>query len=396
MHFILLIVVIILLIIILSKSNSKHSYDELKKSIDRLNDRITALNNQITIFQKEKEVPAEKLPVIAKKETIIPPVIIEKPEIKKVEIAIEPLKEEVIGEVVADKRIEPAQVNIQPEKMKTAEHEPIQQIRETLVEKWLRNNPDIEKFIGENLINKIGIAVLILGIAFFVKYAIDKEWINEIGRICIGLFCGLVLIGLSYRLRKNYRSFSSVLVGGGLTVFYFTIAFAFHQYSLLSQTAAFIIMVIITAFAVILSILYDRIELGILATIGGFITPFLVSKGEGNYIILFTYIAILNAGLIVLAFYKRWQPLHFIAFVFTAIIYGGWIVGNSSKPGFSYAGTFLFGSLFYAMFLAMNIMMNLQKSVRLIAIDVALLLAVNLGYYSSGNILIAALAFWYI
>jgi uncharacterized membrane protein len=78
-----------------------------------------------------------------------------------------------------------------------------------------------------------------------------------------------------------------VLVGGGLTVFYFTIAFAFHQYSLLSQPAAFIIMVIITGFAVTLSILYDRIELGVLATIGGFITPFLVSKGEGNYTLFY-------------------------------------------------------------------------------------------------------------
>ena len=388
MHFVLMIVIIILLIIILSKTNSKAAYDELKKSIDNLNDRITALSHNISSLQKEKDTATEKLHVIEKKETIIPPVIIEKPVIGTADITAEPLKDEAINKVIVDERAEPTQVNIQPEKMEAAEHEPIQQIRETWFEKWLRNNPDIEKFIGENLINKIGIAILILGIAFFVKYAIDKEWINEIGRICIGLFCGLILIGLSYRLRKNYRSFSSVLVGGGLTVFYFTIAFAFHQYSLLSQTAAFIIMVVITAFAVILSILYDRIELGILATIGGFITPFLVSKGEGNYIVLFTYIAILNAGLIVLAFYKRWQALHFIAFVFTAIIYGGWIVSNSSRPGFSYAGTFLFGSLFYAMFLAMNILINLQKSVKLIALDVALLIAVNLGYYSSGLFLL--------
>ena len=83
--------------------------------------------------------------------------------------------------------------------------------------KWLLENPDIEKFIGENLINKIGIAVLVLGIAFFVKYAIDQEWINKIGRVGIGLFCGISLIWLANRLRKNYHAFSSVLVGGGLT-----------------------------------------------------------------------------------------------------------------------------------------------------------------------------------
>jgi uncharacterized membrane protein len=388
MHFILLIVIIVLLIILLAKSNSRQYYTDLKNSINHLDDKIKSLGNQIADLQKEKESIKKEFPGAEQKQIIIPPVIIEKPGIKTVDVAGEILEKETVSAIINEKLQVLNEDDAAPENRILPHDKPLQQIRETWFQKWLRNNPDIEKFIGENLINKIGIAVLILGIAFFVKYAIDQDWINEVGRICIGLFCGLVLIGLSYMLRKSYRSFSSVLVGGGLTVFYFTIAFAFHQYNLISQTAAFIIMVVITAFAVILSILYDRIELGILATIGGFITPFLVSKGEGNYIVLFTYIAILNAGLIVLAFYKRWQPLHFIAFVFTAIIYGGWIINNTSKSNFPYAGTFLFGSLFYVMFLAMNIMLHLQKSVRLIALDVALLIAVNLGYYSSGIFLL--------
>ncbi|HEX5154715.1 MAG TPA: DUF2339 domain-containing protein [Parafilimonas sp.] len=338
-------------------------------------------------MKREKEVSTEIFAGIEKKEIIAPPVVVEKPTVEKTQVAEESVRPAPVDKPVDEKISEPANVNIAPPGTAKPQY-PAHEVRESWFEKWLRNNPDIEKFIGENLINKIGIAVLILGIAFFVKYAIDKEWINEVGRISIGLFCGIVLIFLSYRLRKNYRSFSSVLVGGGLTVFYFTIAFAFHQYNLLSQSAAFIIMVIITAFAVALSILYDRIELAILATIGGFITPFLVSRGEGNYMVLFTYLTILNAGLIVLAFYKRWQALPFIAFVFTAIIYGGWIFNNSLKADFPYAGTFLFGSLFYAMFLAMNIMSYLQKSTKFAAADVALLIAVNLGYYASGLFLL--------
>jgi len=215
-----------------------------------------------------------------------------------------------------------------------------------MVCKWLHDNPDIEKFIGENLVNKIGIAVLVLGIAFFVKYAIDQEWINKVGRVCIGLFCGIILTGLAHRLRKNYHSFSSVLIGGGLTVFYFTIAFAFHQYQLISQSAAFGSMVIITVFAVLLSVLYNRIELGMLATIGGFITPFLVSTGEGNYVVLFTYLCILNAGLIILAYYKRWRILNFIAFVFTWIIYLLWIFTQRGGVIFPYRGAFIFAAVF--------------------------------------------------
>ena len=383
MHFLLLLVIIVLLIILLSRTSSKNNYADLKNSIDRLNHKITNLAVHIEALKKEKEVSKEISPSVEKNEIITSPVIIEKPTTEKMPVVEELVKPEPFDKPIDEKITEPVSVNIEPPKITKPQYT-VHEIHESWFEKWLRNNPDIEKFIGENLINKIGIAVLILGIAFFVKYAIDKEWINEVGRICIGLFCGIVLLFLSYRLRKNYRSFSSVLVGGGLTVFYFTIAFAFHQYSLLSQAGAFIIMVIITAFAVTLSILYDRIELGVLATIGGFITPFLVGTGEGNYIVLFTYLSILNAGLIVLAFYKRWQVLPFIAFIFTAIIYGGWIFSNNSKAHFSYVGTFLFGSLFYAMFLAMNIVSYLQKSTKFIAADVALLIAVNLGYYASG------------
>lgn len=254
--------------------------------------------------------------------------------------------------------------------------------------KWLLENPDIEKFIGENLINKIGIAVLVLGIAFFVKYAIDQEWINKIGRVGIGIFCGIILIWLANRLRKNYHAFSSVLVGGGLTVFYFTIAFAFHQYQLISQSVAFGIMVVITIFAVTLSILYDRIELGILATVGGFITPFLVSHGDGNWLALFSYLSILNAGLIVLAYYKRWRIINFIAFFFTQIIYIAWIIARIGLPGFNYQGIFIFGLIFYLMFLVMNIIHHVVRASKLLAFDFIILLTANLCFFGAGIYLI--------
>ncbi|MES1159235.1 MAG: DUF2339 domain-containing protein, partial [Bacteroidota bacterium] len=163
---------------------------------------------------------------------------------------------------------------------------------------FFERHPDLEKFIGENLVSKIGIAVLVLAIGFFVKYAIDNDWIGPIGRVGIGLLCGAILVGLAHLLRNNYKAFSSVLVGGGLAVFYFTIALAFHEYHLFGQALSFIIMLVITVFAVALSLLYDRQELAIIALAGGFITPFLVSNGSGNYKILFSYLLILNTGLL--------------------------------------------------------------------------------------------------
>jgi len=266
-------------------------------------------------------------------------------------------------------------------------------VAENWWEKWLRNNPDLEKFIGENLINKIGISVLVLGIAFFVKYAIDQNWIKEAGRVGIGIGCGIVLIALAHYLRNSYRSFSSVLAGGGIAVFYFTIAFAFHEYQLFSQTAAFVIMIIITVFAVTLSLLYNKLELAVIAAIGGFITPFLVSTGSGNYIILFTYLLILNIGMLALSWFKKWQTVHVIALFFTLCIYGGWLVQNTIlSVGFLfYKNAFLFATAFYILFLCMSMIYNIRTKQAFKAFDFSLLMLITFSYYTAG---MTNLHFW--
>ena len=259
-------------------------------------------------------------------------------------------------------------------------------------DQWLQKNPDMEKFIGENLINKIGIAVLVLGIAFFVKYAIDKDWINEVGRVVIGLVSGGILVAIAHRLRNSYRSFSSVLVGGGIAIFYFTIAFAFHEYKLFDQTSAFVIMVVITAFAVSLSILYDRIELAMIATIGGFITPFLVSTGQNNYQALFTYMAILSTGLLVLAYFKRWQLIYFTAFLFTIFIYGAWLFDQVyNNNGIPYRDALFFATIFYFLYVAMHIVNNIRTRRKFSGFDFTSLLMINFAYYAAG---IIALEYW--
>jgi len=259
----------------------------------------------------------------------------------------------------------------------------------SLRERFLKNNPDLEKFIGENLINKIGIAILVLGIGYFVKFAIDKDWINEIGRVFIGILAGGLLIGVAHRLRKTLPAFSSVLVGGGLAVLYFTVAIAFHEYHIFSQTAAFLIMVVITGFSILLSVSYNRVELAVLAIIGGFTTPFMLSTGEGNYLVLFTYILILNGGMLVLAYLKDWKIINWIAYVFTVILYGGWLSTRvAGTPNPPYLGALVFGTLFYFIFFLMNIINNLKEKARFAPSDITILLSNTFFYYAAGMFLL--------
>jgi uncharacterized membrane protein len=250
------------------------------------------------------------------------------------------------------------------------------------VEKAAVQATDWEKFIGENLISKIGIAILVLAIGFFVKYAIDNDWIGPAGRVGVGLICGGILIGLAHRLRNQYKAFSSVLIGGGLVVLYFTIALAYHQYHLFGQTPAFILMLVITAFSVALSLLYNREELAIIALVGGFVTPFLVSNGSGDYQVLFTYLLILNTGLLVIAYYKAWRLLNGLAFGFTVVLFGSWLIRLPENTGQSvYYGGAAFGTAFYGLYFIANVARTIREKKKFIASDFLILLLNTCLYF---------------
>jgi uncharacterized membrane protein len=255
---------------------------------------------------------------------------------------------------------------------------------------FFERNPDLEKFIGENLANKIGIAILVLGIGFFVKYAIDQNWIGEIGRVFIGILCGGILLGVAHKLRKNFAAFSSVLVGGGIAILYFTIAIAYHEYQIFSQTMAFIIMVFITGFTILLSLGYNRVELAVLAILGGFGSPFFVASGEGNYVVLFTYLLILNVGMLVLAYYKKWRLVNIICYFFTILIYGSWLsVKFQADDPAMIRNALIFVTLFYLIFFAMNIINNLKERTQFEAMEILMLLSNTFLFYSAGMIILA-------
>ncbi|MBC8151952.1 MAG: DUF2339 domain-containing protein [Bacteroidetes bacterium] len=258
--------------------------------------------------------------------------------------------------------------------------------RPSIFRRFLTENPDLEKFIGENLINKVGIAILVAGIGYFVKFAIDQQWINEAGRVLVGILAGGLLLGLAHRTRRTFGAFSSVLVAGGLSVLYFTIAIAFSEYKLFSQTAAFGIMVVITGFAVLLAIAYNRVELAVMSLIGGFATPFMVSTGQSNYMVLFSYVLILDVGMLVLAYFKKWTLVHWVAYGFTVLLYGSWLALDllENRPDAPYTGGLLFATLFYGVFMAMNLVYNLKKQLTFSAAEITLLLSNTAFYYAAG------------
>jgi len=232
----------------------------------------------------------------------------------------------------------------------------------------------------ENLLSKIGIVTLVLGIAFFVKYAIDKDWINEVGRVAIGVLTGGVLIGIAHKLRKKYDVFSALMVGGGISVLYITITLAFREYHLFDQTLAFIILIAITIFSVILSLVYDRKELALFSLLGGYASPLMISTGEGNYVVLFSFLLILNSGMLVISMRKKWGIIGIVSFVCTQLFYWVWLMNNFE---IQYTGALTFGILFFVQFYLLALFDHFLSNRKISPFQVCVILANNLSLFAA-------------
>ena len=245
---------------------------------------------------------------------------------------------ETIEELVEEEQEEPAMAMEKEEK----------------IEEYATSETNFEKYIGENLFGKIGILIFIIGIGFFVKYAIDQNWINETARTLMGYAVGAGMLVLAERLHKRYHTFSSLLAGGAFGIYYLITAIAFHYYALFSHTIAFVILCVTTIFMSAVSVLYDRKELAVTALVGGFIAPFIISTDSSSIISLQIYITILNIGMFCLAMYKKWAILPMVSFAFTYIILWGTTALGSfsdSEAVTTYPTLFAFATLFYVIFL---------------------------------------------
>lgn len=231
------------------------------------------------------------------------------------------LPEAIHEKIQTEEAIIPQQVQPQEVYTQNVQHNPNEEIPPPVQKDWLSPLFD---FLKQNALTIIGIFTLVLGIGYFVKYAIDKNWIGETARAGIGLCTGTGIILIGHFLRKNYTTFASIITGGGIAVLYFTATIAFREYHLFSQNTAFVITTLITAISIILSYYYKSEVLIIFSLIGGFSAPLMISTGQSNYLFLFIYLSLLNAGMLAAAFLQHWKSVGWTAYIFTTLYLFSW------------------------------------------------------------------------
>jgi len=190
--------------------------------------------------------------------------------------------------------------------------------------------------LGQQWLLIAGVAMTVLGIGFFLKYAFDQNWVGPGGRITLGYLAAVAFFGVGdvFRRRSGAATFGLYLVGGGLATLYLTTYAAFEIYAILSQVSAFSLMVLVTILACLLALLYDTQWLAVLGLVGGFLTPVILSTGQNAQLVLMSYMVVLNGGILTIAVWKRWPILNTLGFICTWLLFTGWFVNYYTVAAF--------------------------------------------------------------
>ena len=235
---------------------------------------------------------------------------------------------------------------------------------------------ELESVIAGRWLNRVGIIAVGLGVTYFLKYAIDNDWIGPAGQVAIGLVLGAaILASVPWFTRRGYTYFGDGMTGLGAAVLYASVWAGGNYYHLYSTAMAFGAMVVVTAALVAIALGRNAEAAAVIALVGGFLSPILVSTGQNEEVPLFTYLGVLDAALLPIAYARRWSAIEWPAFALTQLYFWLWFGQRYTDPAF--LPTAAFAAIFFAIFLVLPAL-RAQTDGRILASQ-ALLVALNAG-----------------
>jgi uncharacterized membrane protein len=190
-----------------------------------------------------------------------------------------------------------------------------------------------EQILGGSWLARIGVLALVIGAAFFLKYAFDNDWIGPTGQVVLGIIAGLVMLGLGYYWRRHYPILTQVLSGGGIAILYLSIFASFAIYDLIHFYVAFAFLFLVSVASAAIALYYNSMALAIIGILGAFAAPFLLgyfgdrgleAGGAGQAIQFLVYVIVVDLGVLALATFRNWRWFTLLALVCSLIAFGTW------------------------------------------------------------------------
>lgn len=196
-------------------------------------------------------------------------------------------------------------------------------------------------FTDGNTFVRVGIVILFVGVSFLLNLAIDRGYIPIELRLSAVAAGAIGLLVLGWNLKKSRGGYALLIQGGAVGLLYLTIFASYNLYHVVPSGFAFLLLVLIVALSATLAVLENAVSLALFGSIGGFLAPILTSSGTNNYIGLFSFYAVLNAGIFAIAWFKAWRILNLVGFTFTFSIGAFWGVTSYKAENFATVEPFL-------------------------------------------------------
>ena len=348
----------------------------LSSNLEKQKADIEFIRQQIALLSQPQQKTTPVTEPVKPVEPVVPPVQqVVTPVVTPVEKTEEKKPVEEIKQTTVTPAIEPVKPNLPPP---TIPQQPAKAAKAF----------NMEEYVGGKLAGIIGIIILVIAIAIGVKYAIDKDLINPLTRIIFGFLAGGILMTFAIILKKKYHLFSAIILGGAVSTLFFT-AFSGHAfYEIYPRGFAFALMFLITAFTVFAAHSYNYEVIAVIGLVGAYAIPPLLSDGSGKIEYMFTYMAIINVGILVLSLFKNWTWVKYSAYGLTWILVASWILNKYTLDRLNM--TVMFSTIFFLTFYGTFIAYKIIKKIPFQVMDIITLLSnsliyFGLGYYALNN-----------
>ncbi len=238
----------------------------------------------------------------------------------------------------------------------------------------------LEAKIGTQWVLVAGVICVIFTVGYFLKLAYDKGWITPVSQIIVGTAAGLAALALGeFTRRRGYGIVAKGVTAMGFAILYATVFAANRWHHLISSPPAYVLAGLVTIAAMAYAVGLDEVVAALLALIGGYFTPVIVSTGENLPIPLFTYVLILSGGAMLCAYWRRWIAVNIVAWIGTYVLYTGWferfyrpVMEGAALP--PQLGIALVGlTVFFLVFLILPILHGLRRRIASRPEDVVLI-----------------------
>lgn len=201
-----------------------------------------------------------------------------------------------------------------------------EEVSDSVIQKIIKKN-NIESFIGLNIINKLGILLIIIGVVVASQYmhSLISDYLK--GIMLFGFGGAMLVIGELLN-RKNPNTFSLGITAGGVAILYVALVASYFGLKILGIYPAILVCILITGVAFLLSTRYNAQVILAFALAGAYLPMFSVDGNNSLIYPAMVYFIIINLLSLTVSFNKKWYVSTFLG-LFLNIIGTSYITLNS-------------------------------------------------------------------